>query len=157
MATHKSLQGVVGNVVGSFTSQLNHVDGDYVLGHVVRAAWESGGTELRVDLLSGAIEPTPLAVPAVRAAVAHYVFIFPGLVASSGSDMAFVAAVEMVITVDPSERVDLFRRSGQKSPYRCAVCVTDNRGKLYAFEERGWWSPEEPVRQTRSRAWWRLW
>ena len=66
MASHKALKSVVRSLAESFTSLMNYAGDDYVMGHVVYAAWSSGSTGFQVDLLSGATDSSPLLVPEVR-------------------------------------------------------------------------------------------
>ena len=51
MASHKTLKSVVRNFAESFASLSNHRGDDYVMGHLVYAAWETKGRRCRVDLL----------------------------------------------------------------------------------------------------------
>ena len=98
--SRKPLKSVVRSLAESFTSLMNHRGDDYVMGHVVRVAWDTGSTGFHVDLLSGKGDPSPLLVAEVRGAVADYVRDFPGLVQRSGSSMEFVRLAEMKVTVD---------------------------------------------------------
>ena len=50
MASHKTLKSVATSLAQSFTSLMNYSGDDYVTGHLVYAAWQTGGTECRVDL-----------------------------------------------------------------------------------------------------------
>jgi len=66
MPSHKTLKSVVRSLVESFTSLMNYRGNDYVMGHVLYAAWATGATELCVDLLTGQASPSPLLDPPVR-------------------------------------------------------------------------------------------
>ena len=157
MASHKSLKSVVRSMVDSFTSLMNYSGDDYVMGHIVYAAWATGGTELRVDLVTGRASPSPLLVPLVRDAVARYVAWFPAMVKDSNSDMQFVTAAELLVTVDPSQRRNLAGSSFQESPFRCSVRITDDRGKVYEHEVDEWWYPEKSPPRPEKKAWWQFW
>jgi hypothetical protein len=157
VASHKTLKSVVRSMVDSFTSLMNYSGDDYVMGHIVYAAWATGGTELRVDLMTGRVSPSPLLVPPVRDAVARYVAWFPGMVQASNSDMQFVAAAELLVAVDPCQRRSIVGSSFQESPFRCSVRLTDDRGKVYAHEVSEWWYPEKSPQRPKERPWWQFW
>ncbi|MCH8283284.1 MAG: hypothetical protein IIC20_01755 [Chloroflexi bacterium] len=143
MASHKTLKSVVRNFAESFASLSNHRGDDYVMGHLVYAAWETKGTTCRVDLLTGTIDPSPLLVPPVRESIASHVQWFPVLVQGSNSDLSFIASAGMVITIDPNTRRFITGTLFRESPYTCTVQITDDRGKLYAHRISDWWYPEK--------------
>ena len=143
MASHKTLKGVVRNLAESFASLTNYCQGDYVMGHIVSTAWQTRARELRVDLLSGQVYPSPLVVPPVRESIRHYVQWFPKLVLSSRSDMKFVSSAELLVTVDP-DTIRPYGTSGlQESPFTCTVRILDDHGKQYSHTVSNWWYPEE--------------
>ncbi len=156
MASHKTLASVVTSFAQSFTSLMNWRGDDFIMGHVVRAAWSTGATQLRVDLLSGGTDPSPLLVPDVRHSVARYVELFPEMVRRAKSSMEFVSKAELLVTVDPTIR----RPSGYagllESPFLCTVRIVDDRGKVYVHEIKDWWFPEGG-RPAQKKRWWRLW
>src|SRR5213593_3169822 len=104
MASHKTLKCVVRSLAESFTSLMNYGADDYVIGHVVYAAWSTGSMGFRVDLLSGATDSSPLLVPQVRDSVARYVAWLPDMVRRSRSSLEFVTQAELVVSVDPAVR-----------------------------------------------------
>ncbi|MBI1380364.1 MAG: hypothetical protein GC161_04675 [Planctomycetaceae bacterium] len=143
MAKHKTLVSVVHNTVHSFASLMNYVGDDYVLGHIVQAAWATGATELRVDLMTGATNASPLLVPEVRYSVARAVEWFPDHVARSKSSLDFIAEAELLVRVDPNTRRPSPHPGLLESPFICSARITDDRGKVYLHEIRDWWYPEK--------------
>jgi hypothetical protein len=143
MAFHKTLKSVVRGLAESFASTMNYVDDDYVMGHIVRAAWSTGAREFRTDLLTGLSDPSPLLVPPVMRSLAARAGQLQGLLKSSNSDPAFVSVAELLVTVDPSVR----RRNGQfrLSPFTCTVRIVDDRGQEYSHKISDWWTPEVPT------------
>jgi hypothetical protein len=143
MPSHKTLKSVVHSMAESFVSTLNYVDDDYVMGHIVKAAWTTGAREFRVDLLTGLSDPSPLLVPPVMRSLAARAGQLQGLLKSSNSDPAFVSVAELLVTVDPSVR----RRNGQfrLSPFTCTVRIVDDRGQEYSHKISDWWTPEVPT------------
>ena len=136
---------MVTSVAQSFTSLMNYRANDYVMGHVVYAAWQTGGRELRVDLLTGVVEPSPLFVPEVENSVAGYVKWFPNMVQQSNSDLRFVAEAELVVTVDPGIKRPHGDSGFFESPFVCTVRIVDDRGKEYSHRISNWWYPEKAL------------
>lgn len=154
MPSHKVLKSVVVSVAGSFTSLMNYSDGDYVMGHLVRAVWASGDPELHVDLLSGHASPEPLLVKPVADAVRRYADWFPELVSRHRSTMDFVSKAHLVVRFDPTvKRPVRLHSTCLESPYTCTVSITDDRGKVYAASLSGWWFPEPPSSRFESLQW----
>jgi hypothetical protein len=142
MATHKTLKSVVRNMAESFTSLMNYQGDDYVMGHVVFAAWQTGATEFRLDLLTGATDSSLLLVPHVRDSVANYVKWLPEMVQQSNSDPHFVSQAELLVTVDPHTRRPHGHSGFFESPFTCTVRIVDDRGKEYSHRISDWWYPE---------------
>lgn len=143
MASHKALKSVVRSQAESFTSLMNYHGDDYVMGHIILAAWHTGATSLRVHLLTGDTDSSPLLTPEVRDSIARYVQLFPDLVRRSNSSLDFVSDAELVINVDPTERRGGFTNPFLSSPYTCEARIVDDRGKVYAHRISGWWYPEK--------------
>jgi len=153
--SHKALKGVVRNIVESFTSLMNYLGDDYVMCHIVSAAWSTAATELHVDLLTGETGPSPLLVLPVRESVAGYVKDFPDLLHRSRSDIEFVASAQLSVVVDPTSRRQYRLTELYESPFTCSSRIVDDRGKLYEYELSSWWYPEQPPRD--NKRWWQLW
>ncbi len=165
MASHKTLQSVVRSLAESFASLMNYGAYDYIMGHIVLAAWSSGARDLRVDLLTGATDPSALLTPPVRASIAGYVERLPELVRCSNSDLAFVVEAELRVTVDPTTRRPRGYGKHDESPFTCTVRIVDDRGKVYAHRIQDWWFPERALPAKPERAlpakqegrWWQFW
>lgn len=157
MASHKTLKSVVASLAQSFTSLMNYRGGDYVMGHIVYAAWSTGATRLRVNLRSGVMEASPLLVPEVRDSLTNYVRWFPDIVERSNSSMDFIREAELLVIVDPATRRPCGHSGFQESPFTCSVRVVDDRGKEYVHEIKGWWFPEKAPPRSKKKGWLRLW
>lgn len=143
VAKHKALQSVVNSFVASFTSLMNYSGNDYVMGHILTAARETGKARLDVDLLSGHIEPEEFRRNPIVSSVAYRCADFPKLVERSGSDPAFVATATMSIEFDiETEQPVRHAPHLRQSPFVCTVAVTDDRGRTYQAVRKDWWYPE---------------
>jgi hypothetical protein len=140
----KVLKSVARSVADSFTSLMNYWQDDYVMGHLLTAARQSGKTTLAVDLLSGISSPDDLLTPPVASSVKRYCDDFRGLVIRSGADPAFVTSATLQVAFDTSISLPLHRDTlYEQSPYVCLVRVVDDRGKIYESTLKGWWFPEK--------------
>jgi hypothetical protein len=66
MARYKVLQSVAHGVGHSFTSTLNYLHDDYVMGHLLAHARDGGGDTLVLDLLGGTGAPASLLGPPLQ-------------------------------------------------------------------------------------------
>ena len=150
MPKHKVLKSVVRSLADSFTSLMNYWQDDYVMGHLLSAARDSGQTTLKVDLMSGSAGPHELLVSPVAQSVKSYCDDFRDLVKRSGADPAFVASATLQVEFDTSVELPLHRGSQIKqSPYVCTAILEDDRGKTYESRLTGWWFPEKkPARRS---------
>ena len=145
MPTRKTLPNIARGMAESFTSLMNYVDNDYVLGHLVFAAWESGDTELVVDLLSGETNDSKLLSSQVQKSLERYVACLPDMVARSNSEPKFLAKAELVVLIRAEVRPMRASSKLFESPYSCLVRLLDDRGKWYFHQIDGWWYPEQPA------------
>ena len=144
VAKHKTLQSVVNSFADSFTSLMNYSDNDYVMGHILTVARETGKPRLDVDLLSGHIEPEEFLRDPIVSSIAYRCADFPKLVERSESDPGFVANANMMIEFDlETEQPVPHARHLRQSPFVCTVTVTDDRGRTYQAVRKDWWYPED--------------
>lgn len=142
MARRKVLKSVVRSVADSFTSLMNYRDNDYLMGHLLTAARESGEETLEINLLTSEATPPQLLTKPVSDSVEWYCRNFEDLVARSGSDPGFVRGAGMSVHFDTD--TEIRRRDGFiESPYVCQVVVEDDLGKRYEARLTGWWFPEK--------------
>jgi hypothetical protein len=122
---------------------MNYGPDGYVMGNLVLAALKKKRPQLQLDLLTGASSPKELLVPGVARSIRWYHAGFPGLVDRSGSSMSFVASASLVITLDlASKRNSRLEPSVPEVPFVCLSRITDNQGKTYSAEIKGWWFAE---------------
>lgn len=131
------------SVADSFTSLMNYGADDYILGHILNAARQSGKSTLEIDLLSRHATPDELLTPPVRRSVQGYCDRFPQLLRSNGSDPTFVRAARLKLEFDISISRSHRATSFTESPYVCTTTIEDDRGKIYETVLDGWWYPEQ--------------
>ena len=122
---------------------MNYVGNDYVMGHLLRRARNTGEATLTVDILTGSASPPALLSQEIAGSVRHYSEWFPKLVASHKSDMQFVRAARLSVSFDLSKRRPVRDAPDlEESPYVCRVEIEDDREKIWSAEMRDWWYPE---------------
>jgi hypothetical protein len=150
MPSHKVFKSVVRSLTESFTSYMSYRQDDYVVGHIVQAAWLTGATVLEFDLVTGEAKSSGLLVSPVSEALERLHQRFPDLVARSGASMEFVRAATMTVTVDPTVKRPPWAGSRgdycglYESPFTCTTRVVDDRGATYEYGVDDWWFPENP-------------
>lgn len=143
MPKHKTLQSVVNSFADSFTSTMNYSDHDYVMGHILTAALETGKTRLDVDLISGHVEPEELLRDPIVNSIAYRCADFPRLVERSGSDPTFVTTAHMSVEFDIAREQPVAQAPHSKTfPFVCRVSLTDDRGRTYQAVRRDRWYQE---------------
>ncbi len=151
--SHKMLKSVVRSFVESFTSHSTYYAGDVAMGHIVEAAWSSGATGFRFDLVSGRHDGSPLLVPVVGHSVAQYAAWLPHLITNSKSSIRFVSRAELVVTIDPAMRRPCAHGDGYESPFSCLLRIVDDRGREYSHWVHGWSGPrrQKPAGRRRTK------
>jgi hypothetical protein len=142
LPSHKALKGIVHSFVQSLASELTWYDGDYFIGHIVKAGWGTCATELKANILTGQIDPSPLLIRPVTETINRYVKDFPSLVIRSQSSMDFIVSAELIITVDPTKKRSNIITKSPESPFTCTLRILDERGKIYSYTLDDWWIPE---------------
>ncbi|HXE75971.1 MAG TPA: hypothetical protein VNN18_10100 [Candidatus Xenobia bacterium] len=154
MPKFKVLKGVAHNVGHSFTSLMNYIDNDYVMGHLLTRARQTGLDTLTIDFVRGEAGPPELLAPPLADVPKWYMNLFWDLVRRHGSDQSYVRAATLTLRYDiATQRPALWAPDMLESPYTCEVRITDIRGKEYKAHFADWWFPEPRARS--SARWWR--
>ena len=136
---------------------MNYADDDYVLGHILRFARQTGRDTLTIDFVTGEAGPHELLANPISSIPAHYTQFFWDLVRRHGSDRSYIRSATLSLRYDVKTERPLRRNPEiMESPYVCDVCITDTRGKDYAAHFSSWWYPERLERMKR-RPWWKFW
>ena len=142
MPTRKAMKKYDPDVTQKITSLQILCGEENVMGHIVAAAWSTGGTHLRVNLLTGRVEPSPLLVPKVKECLDSFVRHFPSLLEHSRSHVSVVASAQLSVTVDPTTLRPYGDSGLAESPYVCSTRIVDDRGGVHEYSVSGWWYPE---------------
>jgi hypothetical protein len=155
MSRYKVLKSVAHNIGHSFTSLMNYVGDDYVMGHVLRLARLTGRDTLTIDFVTGYAAPVELLQEPISEIPARYTDFFWNLVKRQGSDRSCVKAAALTLHYDIDTQRPLHRNPKiTESPYVCDVRITDDRGITHTSHFEAWWYPE---RLSQPAPWWRFW
>jgi hypothetical protein len=140
MAKYKVLPSVARNYGASFISVMNMTPDDYAMCHLLRAAKRSGANELRVDLLTGAAEPTELVPPPVADAVLRYCEGFGSHVQRSGAALDIVSRAELRVRIAWGRHLDPTPPEAEfRARLHCEVRILDDRGKEHEGRTQEEW------------------
>ena len=137
MPRYRVLKEVAHNIGDSFTSFMNYVDGDYVMGHVLRLARITKRDTLTIDFVTGKGSPPELLAPPIMDVPALYTTRFWDLVERHGSDRSLVQSARLTLHYG----INVKRLLGSECPYTCNVSIVDARGKEYSAHFEGAWDP----------------
>lgn len=140
MPSYKRLKSLAHNVAHSFLSNMNYVDGDYVGEDLFQRARKAGASRVRIDFLTGTVEPSAVRTPRVVDSVARTRDWLPRQAASEGCD--FRAIQSFVLQID--FRFDQTRESknvpGLELPaYDAHAVIVDDRGRNHDAKVPEWW------------------
>jgi hypothetical protein len=139
---HRALAKVARELTQAFTSLINPLGEEFVLGYIIAAAWSTAAKRIRLDLLTGNADPSPLLVPKVGACLARYSRHFRWLLDQAGVHLSAVSSAEMLVTVDPTTLRPYGNSGLAESPYTCATRIVDTEGRVHEYGITGWWYPE---------------
>jgi hypothetical protein len=138
----KALKSVAHDEVESFTSLMNYWGNNYVMELIIISAWNTGKSELKIDFINGKTNITPLMTLPVRQSVNSYIIKFPDFVKRSQSDISVVKKAEMTITIQHFQDSSNQHQKPRSAFYHCKFEIVDDRGKIYSYEKKDWWSLE---------------
>lgn len=141
---YKNISTVAHNLGHSFLSITNAVGSGrryaIVPELLFRTAEDTGVVRVRIDLLTGEVEPDAVAVPQVREAVGYYVQKLPRMLSSQNVSPTAITAATLTIDFDYSRRRQAKHHPEATIPeFACVVELTDDRGEVHRGEPDNWW------------------
>jgi hypothetical protein len=143
MPSYKALQGIAHDIGHSFTSLMNFVDDDHVMGHILKFARNTGRDTLIIDFVNQEAHPPELLAAPISGVPAEYTRMFWYLVQQCGSDKSLVQSAILTLRYDLA--IKRPHQEGSRlisSPFTCDVRIIDIRGKAYSAHFEDWWYPE---------------
>lgn len=140
--------GVAHNVLGSFVSRNNHVDGYWAIGKLYKLIKSTKSDRIVVDLINGTI--TPNAPEFQEMAQRNAQKLQEQLKTWKIKPLQVISAeIEFKVDISKTKRHRNF--PGQKfKRYSCGLVITDNRGVEHCDITYGWCFPHHPNMEKRA-------
>lgn len=139
---YKRIDAALHNFADSFASGLNWAAGNYVMGHLLRAAIAAGVDTFEVDLVTGSVSPRTGLAGDVESAIRARAASFPAHLESEGVDANHLSHPVMHIGIDLGSVRRLPPPGELDARFRVAVTAVDDRGKPHVGEVRGTWGTD---------------
>jgi hypothetical protein len=141
---YKNIKSVAHNIGHSFLSDMNAVMSGsrytIVPELLFRASEREHVREVRINLLTGEIQPESIALPEVQEAVGHYVRGLAELLISQNVSLDAVTGAVLVIQFDYSrQRQARYQPEVLIPEFACEVEITDDRGEIHRGHPNNWW------------------
>jgi hypothetical protein len=144
MSVDKLLAGVARELLHRHFSAAELRTGTDLVGHVHRAAQRANVTRARLDLASGRVEPPVLDGRDVQEGIAAFRADLRHLLRDHGIGPDHVAGIHAELEFGEGEPPAPRAAGGDHAGYRCAVEITDARGKRHVAALPAGWTPPPP-------------
>jgi hypothetical protein len=136
---YKHIRSATHNLIDSFLSCMNHVDGDDALVVLGRRAFDSRRQEFTVNWLTGRAAPDAFLSAEMQWLIDEYVHRYPPLLAAQRCSIEAIRSAMMSLRFDLESVRDarMNRWMRRIVPYRWRAVVIDDRGKEHTVE-RSW-------------------
>ena len=148
MGRRRDLRGIVGNLLSSFVSRNNDLDGYWALGLLKAAVEREPTPKISLDLLTASAQPKTTAAEQVAKSYGRWLAR-----ELRNHELSVGLLQEANITVEFGS----FHGSAPPSqvmrgePYICAVRIVDDHGKIYQRAASGWCDIHDAARELRRR------
>lgn len=144
MARRSAFKGIANDVISSFVSRNNDVDGYWGIGMLHSSARENSTSKVRVELANES-SPVP---PALASLIERYRLMIEEQAADKG--LRFQACSIEVEFDLPRNSSGLDFCRGDENAFRCSLTIVDDRGRAWNHMVSGCSHPHDPVRESRS-------
>jgi hypothetical protein len=144
----RELNGIAGNLLGSFVSRNNDVAGYWAIGKLcAHALWAPGG-EISIELLTRRLTPFG---PEFDPMLDHYAERLVSSLKKRWFPPQLVTAAEVLVSFGAPFKPDpLISRPRGTVPFRCTVTLTDDLYRRHAAQHSGEVWPHDPQRESKS-------
>ncbi len=143
MAKYKNIKSVAHNIGHSFLSDMNMLGSGkgYVMvpDEIYRVAKEAKEPRLRVDLMTGEVEPPTLATKLIRESAELYARKLPALLESQSVEPQMVRSAFLDLTFDlANPRAARYHPHEELPTFECTVTLDDDRGISHSAHPTNW-------------------
>jgi hypothetical protein len=148
MTRRRELNGIAGNLLGSFVSRNNDVAGYWAIGKLCALALQTANGEISIELLTKRLTPHS---PELDPMLDQYKARLVSSLEKRSFPLHLVTAAEVLVAFGGLFKPDplKFRPRGTV-PFRCTVALTDDLRRSHEAQHSGEVWPHDPQRELRS-------
>lgn len=148
MVRRKDIGSIASGIVGSFASRNNDVDGYWALGKLYKFAESSGGREVVLELLTGAVQPHThefdLMLAFYRSKLLDYL-------ARRGIPPEFVVSATVSVCIESAAPPNFHNRQYSVGNPCVVTCdIKDDNGRHHLARAYSKCHPHDPKKESRS-------
>ena len=148
MSRRRELNGIAGNLVGSFVSRNNDVAGYWAIGKLCALAPRTVNGEISIELLTKRLTPYS---PEFDPMLDHYAARLVSSLEKRSFPLQLVTAAEVLIAFGGSFKSGpLMSHPRGAVPFRCTVTLTDDVHRRHVAQQSGEVWPHDPRRESKS-------
>ena len=149
MVSRRELKGIAAGIVGKFSSRNNDIGGYWAMGVLYRNAVRNGSTVVKLNLLTGEIEPQIKNVGMLVSTFREY--LFSRLKAVGFEEYQITGAtVELKFGLEENPIKSVLKKDTWGEPYLCSVFLIDDFCKCRSFKKGGWCAQHNPKLERQS-------
>jgi hypothetical protein len=148
MPRRRELNGIAGNLLGSFVSRNNDVAGYWAIGKLCVLASQTVNGEISIELSPKRLTPYSSEFDRM---LDHYAARLISSLEKRSLSLQLVTAAEVLIAFGGSFKPDPLRfRPRGMVPFRCTVTLTDDLHRRHVAQQSGEVWPHDPRRESKS-------
>jgi len=148
MTRRRELNGIAGNLLGSFVSRNNDIAGYWAIGKLCALALQSANGEISIEFLTQRLTPSS---PEFEPMIDHYKARLVASLERRSFPLQVVTAAEVLISFGGRFKPDpLISRPRGTVPFRCTVTLMDDLHHPHVAQHSGTAWPHDPRRESKS-------
>ena len=142
------LKGIANDLLGTFVSRNNDIDGYWGIGVLRSYADSRNESEVKIDLLNAESDPTPRSP--IKTAKEKYRQWLINVLSKTGLDAGNLKRAEVNLRFTTFEEFPHAIRWTRGEPYVCTVALISNNGASYEVSKLSCCAPHDPKKEYRS-------
>jgi hypothetical protein len=148
MTRRRELNGIAGNLLGSFVSRNNDIAGYWAIGKLCALALQTATGEISIEFLTQRLTPPS---PELEPMLDRYKARLVTSLEKRAFPLQLVTAAEVLISFGGLFKPDPLRsRPRGTVPFRCTVTLTDDLHRPHVAQHSGEVWPHDPRRESKS-------
>lgn len=147
MPKQNEFRGIAHDVVESFTSRNNDVDGFWAIGQLCKYAGQQNSNTLRIDLKHKLMIPSGSKFDNM---IEHYSHQLLAQIQLRRLPAIWMTSAELFLSFYPDTKYSNFDIQPKLSPYICVLEIESWSGRIYSKTKRGKCRPHNPLFEHKS-------